>query len=53
MATYGNDMNSFFATFEQYDFSVKRSEVLGVVRNKRNEQIEIKNEAVLRELKRV
>ena len=53
MVTYVNDMNSFFARFEQYDTSVERSEVLGVIRDKRDEQIEITNEAVMMELKRV
>lgn len=53
VVTYVNDMNSFFARFEQYDTSVERSEVLGVIRDKRDEQIEITNEAVMRELKRV
>lgn len=53
VATYVNDVNTFFARFEQYDFGVEQSEVLGVIRNKRDEQIEITNEAVMRELKRV
>ena len=53
MATYVNDMNSLFARFEQYDFRVERSDVFVVIRNKRDERIEITNEAVMRELKRV
>ena len=53
MATYVNEMNSFFARFEQYDFSVERREVMGVILNRRDEQIVITKEAVVRELKRV
>lgn len=53
MPTYVNEVNSFFARFEQHGFSAECSEVMGERRNRRDEQIVITEEVVMRELKRV
>lgn len=53
VAKYVNEMNAFFARFDQCDFSAEQSEVMGIIRNRRKKQTVITEEEVVRELKRV
>ena len=53
MVTYVNELNTFFARFQQNNFSVEQNEVMHTIRNRRDEQVVIRQEAVMRELKRI
>ena len=50
---YVNELNTFFARFEQNNFSVEQNEVMHTIRNRKDEQVVIRQEAVMRELKRI
>lgn len=51
VATFANEINSFFARFEQYDCSADPTELMVGIRNRRDEQIVIMEGAVVRGLK--
>lgn len=51
--TYVNEMNSFFARFERYDFRNECNVTMSAIRNITDERILITEECVLQSLKRV
>lgn len=53
VATYVNEQNTFFARFESNNFSVEQKEVMHTIRNRIDEQLVIRQEAVMREFKRI